>query len=63
MVTLMNDFIQQTIDTVKDALTELGYWNTNFLTTHLPLNIINRAMAIPTLKGNRWIEFHRVERH
>ncbi|MCI35438.1 ribonuclease H, partial [Trifolium medium] len=49
----MNNSTQQIIDTtltVKDALTESGDWDTNFLTTHLPLNIINQVMAIPAPK-------------
>jgi hypothetical protein len=35
---------QQTIDTtltMKDILTDMGEWDNNFLTTHLPHAIVN----------------------
>jgi len=47
---LMNMCTQQTIDTtlaVKDALTCVGDWDVNFLTTHLPHNMMNQVVAIP----------------
>ncbi|MCI59449.1 hypothetical protein A2U01_0080704, partial [Trifolium medium] len=49
----MNSSTQQTIDTtitVKDALTESGDWEINFLMTHLPQTTVNQVLAIPTPK-------------
>ncbi|CAJ2669285.1 unnamed protein product [Trifolium pratense] len=50
---LMNFSTQQTIDTtltVKDILTNMGEWDINFLTTHLPHTIVNQLVAIPAPK-------------
>jgi hypothetical protein len=48
---LMNLSTQQTITlAVKDALTGAGDWDINFLATHLPHNMMNQVVAIPTPK-------------